>query len=435
MEDPVGNLPVEIAQEIFKYLGATDLSNCCRVNRQWRSYANNALLWRHICEKRGIICENGYYIEDGALEPMVGWAHAYMDSVKRRYENWRKDVKSITTVNCFETGVASDSDTLVFTNASRLVFVYDMSRSRPFCIQTIKPECTDRDILSLETTRDHLVVRQGDSFAIYAKTDRRYYLKGHLLRMDDSYVGTQHYYDCGDEGTGPIRYCIIDQGICIMLGHSLFVCSLANRIEVRKIEVYNRTVLLHDHLRAYVVTGEKMVTGFDCQLNYEDFGIPAQNMISFRSNKDITVGLISANNSYCFVVWYVRYGLKPKTFPTHRPFGFELHPRANILASVALDKFNQRTLLTVYLIEYGVQYEIDLDDTSIAQAKLYFVGKDLLYCATRSDWSIYDYEYVMDLKTMKVLYDSEMAPTNIISVDSKHAIYNHGDTVEVHSYI
>lgn len=254
--------------------------------------------------------------------------------------------------------------------------------------------------------------------------------------MDDSYVTTQHYYDTGDEGIGPIRYCIVDQAICILINHSLFVCSLAyGRIEVRKIEVVNRTVLLHDNFRAYVVTGEKTVTGFDWQLNYEDFPVPAENMISFRSNKDITVGLVSASNTYCYVIWYVRYGLKPKTFPTHRPFGFELHPKNNILASVALDKFNQRSLLTIYLIEYGVQYEIDLNDTSIAQAKLYFIGKDLLYIATRSDWGIYNYQYVLDLKTMRILYDGEMTPTNIISVDSKHAVYNHGDVIEVHTYV
>lgn len=66
---------------------------------------------------------------DGALDPMVDWAHAYMDSVKKRYDNWRKDSKKVTTLNTGdETSVVADGNTMVFTNSSRLIFVYDMCR-------------------------------------------------------------------------------------------------------------------------------------------------------------------------------------------------------------------------------------------------------------------------------------------------------------------
>lgn len=365
---------------------------------------------------------------------MVDWAHAYMTYVKKRFDNWRRGHRKTATINsCYDTIACCNGDTLIFTNASHVIFVYDMSRRKPFCLQTIHPECMDKEILSLDITHDHLLVRQGDSFAVYQK-DKEFKLKGYLLRHEDCYVFTKHYYET-NEGPGYIRYCIIEDGICILVGKSLFICNLAGNVEIHSVGILDQSFLLHDRYRTYVATSEKTITGFDVRVNFEDFYLQEDTILAMKSNKNLVVGLISgANCLYEFRVWFLKYNLL-KTFSTHRPFGFEVHPRLNLFASVSLDKFNRRVLLTVYDLQHNITYEVDLNDLAIAQVKLCFIGRDLLYCATRCDWDIYDTTYILDLISMRILYETDIGQMSIVSVDSKHAVYLHGEAIEIHTYI
>ncbi|KAK9512463.1 hypothetical protein O3M35_000893 [Rhynocoris fuscipes] len=436
--DIIGQLPIEIAQEIFTYLSATDLSKCCQVSKTWRAFANSDLLWRDICLKKGIICELEYYHEGRwELEPMVDWAQAYMSYVRRRFSNWRKDRKTITTINsCYDTIACCSEDTLVFTNASNVIFIYNISRRKPFGAQIIHPECVDKEILSLNMCNNYLIVRQGDSFSVYYKDNHEFKLKGFLLRHEDSYVYTKHYYET-NEGPGFIRFCIIENGLCILVGKSLFICKLSGlNIEIHSVGILDQSLLLHDKYRAFVITDYKTVTGFDVKLNYDDFYLQEYSLIAIKSNKNIVIGLLAAENSlYDFKVWSLKYDRLLRTYRTHRPFGFEVHPKLNLFSSVSLDKFNRRVLLTIYDLIYNISYEVDLNDLAIAQVRLSFIGNDLLYCATRSDWDIYDTTYLLDLSSMRILYENDIGQVSIVSVDSKHAVYLHGEAIEIHTYI
>ena len=52
--DIISKLPREVGLRVFRYLSPKDLCNCCLVSQDWRSIADDNLLWREKCHESGV---------------------------------------------------------------------------------------------------------------------------------------------------------------------------------------------------------------------------------------------------------------------------------------------------------------------------------------------------------------------------------------------
>ncbi|XP_014253673.1 uncharacterized protein LOC106668963 [Cimex lectularius] len=430
--DIIGNLPIEIAHKIFEYLDATDLCNCCCVSRKWRMYANSNHLWKTICIAKEIVCEPEYEHRVGALEPMVEWGNAYLKYAKRRIINWRNGTKKqILLSSCCKSTICSDGISLIFTNVSGLVFVFDISGMSPDYVQTI--ELTSRNNLtSLHLAKGVLVIRQGDIFTIYIRQGILFQFKGYMLRHENRYIFAQKFYEPYGHPIA-LQCCVIDGLIVILARHSLFTCMIKDDVEVTEICLYNRYFFFNDYHRMYMMISDTQIAGFNADLYLEHFDLPAESLIGIKSNKDLVVALICVEHQYSFLAWDTKTG-KKKSYNTRRPYGFKVHGRENKFAYVSQEKAN--SVIKVYLqdVKNNTLQKLDLNIKSIAQAKLYFIGREHLYVAIRLDWEMYCGYYVIDLKSMHVLYKESSKPSTIIHIDTNHAIYSKEGTILIDTF-
>ncbi|CAH1391199.1 unnamed protein product [Nezara viridula] len=435
--DIIGSLPPEIAIEILKYLNANDLASCCCVSKQWRSYANSDVLWKKMCKKHRLCVEEWVFCAldfdnpGESLEPRSYWATAFAQYAQRRLHNWRQDRKSVHVIATWNTTVVSVYDTLLaYTDELGVIFVYDLEEKNRF-IQTIQL-VSDEPVTALGLTKYHLIVRQGDVFTVFSR-HQNYFLEGFLVCHEDSIVLTRYYYPSDSNG---LRHAVIENGLCILYGCQLYIYSLLfSTMHTFKVE--RKSFLLHDHYRVYVATNKYTVTGFDANGYYVDFNIFPSSVISIKSNLDMTVALVSeefhSGRYYVFKVWS-RFSYF-REFSTSRSFGYEVSYFEPKFASVANCKFGQRVLLTIYDLEYATEYSVDLQSVDpVAQAKLQFISKDLLYVITRADWGCYDTGYLIDLKTNHILYELDLDYASVVSIDSKLAVYLNSEAVEIHFY-
>lgn len=429
--DIVGSLPPEISHEILKYLDPFDLGACCSVCKIWRYYANDDFLWRKLCLQRRVCMPIELPPQVGDLEPLSPWAQAFGSYSLRKINNWRQDRKSVHIIATLDTTVVTVFETmLAYTDELGVVFVYDLSDRTRF-VQTIDLVIDD-PVTALGLSKYHLVVRQGDVFTIFRK-HKAFALEGFLVPHEGSYVFTRHYYL---SEIAFVRHAMIDDSICILYDNSLFIYSLYYS-SMHTFKVDSPTFLLHDHHRVYVGTGKHTITGFNSNGAYIDLDLSPSSVVSIKSNEDIIVALVceeyNSGRYYIFKVWSRKFPFSQ--FHTSRPFGLEVAGHGSRFASVANDKFGQRVFVSLYDLESKSKYDVDLNASEpIAQAKIQFLGRDLLYVVTRRDWGPYDMGYLIDLKTMETLYEIDLDHTGVVSVDSSLAVYMNSDAIEIHFY-
>lgn len=329
------------------------------------------------------------------------------------------------------TVVAVRDTTLIYTDELGVVFVYDLSDRTRF-IQTIDL-VLDEPVLGLGLSKDHLVVKQGDVFTIFLKDLHCFILKGFLVPHEGSYVFTKQNYP---SEIAFVRHAVIQDAVCILYDNSLFVYSLRNS-SIHTFKVGSLSFLLHDNYRVYVGTGKHTVTGIDSNGSYIDLSLTPSSIVSIESNQDIIVALVCeefhSGRYYIFKVWSKNSPYKE--FHTSRPFGLKVSTHGSRFASVANDKFGQRVFASIYDLDRNSKYDIDLNASEpIAQAKIQFIGKDLVYAVTRKDWGAYDMGYLVDITSLSTLYESELDHTGVVSIDNTLAVYLKTEAIEIHYY-